>query len=101
MNVMVLMDVNTLVIILLDLFTVPVTTDMSYNLMAQLVKVNMIVCTVAILPHIRIMMYSDINECQTDNGGCTQTCDNTDGSYQCSCWDGYELTEDGHTCTGM
>ena len=44
---------------------------------------------------------SDINECQTDNGGCTQTCDNTDGSYQCSCWDGYELTSsDGHTCTG-
>ena len=43
---------------------------------------------------------SDINECQTDNGGCTQTCDNIDGSYQCSCWDGYELTSDGHTCIG-
>jgi len=42
----------------------------------------------------------DINECQTDNGGCTQTCDNTDGSYQCSCWDGYELTSDYHTCVG-
>ena len=44
---------------------------------------------------------SDINECQTDNGGCTQTCDNTDGSYQCSCWDGYELTSDGYSCTGI
>ena len=43
---------------------------------------------------------SDINECQTDNGGCTQTCDNTDGSYRCSCWDGYELASDGHNCTG-
>ena len=43
---------------------------------------------------------SDINECQTDNGGCTQTCDNTDGSYQCSCWDGYELTDDRHSCSG-
>ena len=43
---------------------------------------------------------SDINECETDNGGCTQTCDNTDGSYQCSCWVGYDLTSDGHTCTG-
>ena len=46
------------------------------------------------------MMYLDINECQTDNGGCTQTCDNTDGSYHCSCWDGYELTGDSHSCTG-
>ena len=43
---------------------------------------------------------SDINECQTDNGGCTQTCSNTDGSYQCSCDKGYELTEDRHTCIG-
>jgi len=43
----------------------------------------------------------DINECQTDNGGCTQTCDNTDGSYQCSCIKGYELTSDNHTCVGM
>ena len=42
----------------------------------------------------------DINECQTDNGGCTQTCDNTDGSYQCSCWKGYELNDDNHTCVG-
>ena len=42
----------------------------------------------------------DINECQTDNGGCTQTCNNTVGSYQCSCRDGYELTSDGYNCTG-
>ena len=44
---------------------------------------------------------SDINECQTDNGGCAQTCNNTDGSYQCFCWDGYELTSDGYSCTGI
>ena len=42
----------------------------------------------------------DINECQNYNGGCPQTCDNTDGSYQCSCWDGYKLTSDGYNCTG-
>jgi len=40
MSVMVLMVVITPVIILLDHFTVPVMTDMSYSLMAQLVKVN-------------------------------------------------------------
>ena len=44
--------------------------------------------------------YSDIDECQTDNGGCTQTCDNTDGSYNCSCWKGYELISDEGNCTG-
>jgi len=43
---------------------------------------------------------SDINECQTDNGGCTQRCNNTDGSYQCYCWDGYELSDDDHNCIG-
>jgi len=43
---------------------------------------------------------SDINECETDNGGCTQICDNTKGSYDCSCDKEYELTEDKHSCTG-
>ena len=43
---------------------------------------------------------SDINECQTDNGGCTHECNNTDGSYNCLCWNGYELTRDDHDCTG-
>jgi len=52
------------------------------------------------LRHMFTVLCTDINECQTDNGGCTQTCNNTDGSYQCSCWDGYELTSDGHNCTG-
>ena len=44
---------------------------------------------------------ADINECLIDNGGCTHTCDNTDGSYQCSCNKGYELTSDGHNCAGI
>ena len=43
----------------------------------------------------------DINECLTDNGGCTQTCSNTAGSYKCSCKNGYKLSNDSHTCTGM
>ena len=50
--------------------------------------------------YVHYWFISDINECQTDNGGCTQTCDNTNGFYQCSCWDGYELTSDNHTCVG-
>ena len=36
----------------------------------------------------------------TDNGNCSQMCNNTVGSYQCLCWDGYELANDSHTCDG-
>ena len=43
----------------------------------------------------------DINECKTENGGCTQTCNNIAGSYYCSCIIGYELANDNHTCNGM
>ena len=43
----------------------------------------------------------DIDECR--QGGrqvCHQQCHNTHGSYRCSCRPGYELGEDGSTCTG-
>ena len=42
----------------------------------------------------------DIDECLTDNGGCPETCENTDGSYRCSCWEGYKLDNDNYTCIG-
>ena len=32
--------------------------------------------------------------------GCSQRCNNTVGSYFCTCMDGYELESDNHTCTG-
>ena len=43
----------------------------------------------------------DINECTLYNGGCSQTCTNTPGSYICSCNSGYFLDKDGHNCTGQ
>ena len=45
--------------------------------------------------------FPDINECDTNNGGCAQTCTNNVGSYQCSCRTGYLLNSNGHTCDGM
>ena len=33
----------------------------------------------------------DINECEFDNGGCGQNCENTIGSFHCSCDSGYVL----------
>lgn len=42
----------------------------------------------------------DANECDEENGGCQTGCDNTLGSYECSCDDGFNLSDDEHTCTG-
>ena len=47
-----------------------------------------------------IATYTDIDECQSSNGGCTHKCNNTIGSYYCSCHEGYELSNDSHTCIG-
>ena len=50
-------------------------------------------------------MYScnnaDVDECLTNNGGCGQTCTNTDGSFQCSCGAGYLLAADNLDCEGI
>ena len=45
-------------------------------------------------------LYSpDINECQTNSHGCEQNCQNTQGSYQCICNEGYALHIDKKHCT--
>ena len=40
----------------------------------------------------------DINECDTDNGGCDHNCTDSIGSYNCSCDIGYILATDNHGC---
>ena len=42
---------------------------------------------------------TDIDECSTNP--CDHTCTNTDGSFTCSCNNGYELDENGRSCNGM
>ena len=46
------------------------------------------------------MLNADIDECGTNNGGCSQVCTDNDGSFVCSCNTGYELDADGVTCNG-
>ena len=41
----------------------------------------------------------DINECEGYND-CHQICTNTEGSYYCSCDNGFVLAADNRTCTG-
>ena len=42
--------------------------------------------------------HSDVNECDSSNGGCDQICINNDGSFECSCNPGFELASDGFSC---
>ena len=42
----------------------------------------------------------DINECLNNNGSCPHTCYDLDGSYTCSCSNGYLLIGDGQICEG-
>lgn len=42
----------------------------------------------------------DINECAVNNSGCDHLCENTNGSFVCSCDAGYALNSDGYQCHG-
>ena len=46
------------------------------------------------------LSYSDVNECEIVNGGCSHLCLNKPGTYECSCFDGYQLDSDKGKCTG-
>ena len=44
---------------------------------------------------------TDIDECDGDVHGCSDICNNNEGSYTCACESGYQLGNDDRTCTGM
>ena len=46
------------------------------------------------------LSYIDVNECKESNGGCSHTCVNLPGSFQCRCPSGATLGADKKTCTG-
>ena len=46
-------------------------------------------------------LIADINECSLEGDGfCDQGCNNTVGSFSCSCSEGFELNSDGLSCNG-
>ena len=53
-----------------------------------------------IFDHKNPPLFIDINECATNNGGCSQVCLNTEGSYSCDCYPGYELGPKNQMCNG-
>ena len=42
----------------------------------------------------------DVDECKINNGGCSDECTNTQGSYFCECPDGAKLGRNNLTCIG-
>ena len=42
----------------------------------------------------------DIPNCAINDHNCSQICVELEGSFNCSCYRGYELQEDRVTCTG-
>ena len=45
---------------------------------------------------------SDFDECSQMSPPCSQVCLNTEGSFACSCFDGYRISQIDHTqCNGM
>ena len=47
-----------------------------------------------------LIFHLDIDECVQGLAGCDHNCTNTNGSYYCTCMDGYALESDNHTCIG-
>ena len=43
---------------------------------------------------------ADVDECATGMNGCDHNCNNTVGSYTCSCDPGYTLNSDSFFCDG-
>jgi len=43
----------------------------------------------------------DSNECAVNNGGCEHVCQDTVGSYVCSCDPGYALSDNQFSCEGQ
>ena len=64
--------------------------------------------------NVELYLSTDIDECANDSiddsddgstegsqNGCNQICTNTNGSFYCECFSGYQLSDDMMTCVGM
>ena len=50
---------------------------------------------------LKCMTYGiDVDECATDVDNCEHNCRNTNGSYLCTCREGFRLDSDRHQCDG-
>ena len=68
----------------------------------NIVFTRMLVIVLQLYHSVEVILSIDIDECETDNGGCEQICVNTLGSQLCSCRPGFTLilTGSGVVCLG-
>ena len=59
------------------------------------------VCRILYPYCILICTVIDTDECVSGEHNCDQNCHNNEGSYTCTCEDGYTLSNDGKTCVGV
>ena len=82
-----------------DTIDVVVMLAMSLMMTYKLVLVkNLDHTNLTIKNLILIHNFSDVNECETESNVCDQLCENTIGSFQCGCNEGYSLIRDGKSC---
>ena len=94
-------DVNKSVLTLLSPLSVSAKKDIDWTEMEGLAVVCTHIMCDYIIMYIHMSFYADVNECNTNNGGCQHNCVNTDGSYECRCRSGYRLSSNGRSCSGM
>ena len=67
------------------------------------------VCAIVIFGKMLLLLYlilwfrkhTDVDECTAGTSGCSQRCNNSIGSFTCSCNPGYALAPNGRTCNGQ
>ncbi len=91
-------DVNILVPTLRAISAVLVKLDIAWTAMDLTVQVQYMYSYV-VLSCLQDPL-TEIDECATNNGGCEHNCDNTDGSFFCSCDSGYQLDNSSLNCSG-
>ena len=64
--------------------------------------VRVIFNNASIILNIDIILSSDINECELNSSLCGQNsmCENTEGSFLCTCSAGFQLITETHQCQG-
>ena len=78
--------------------------------MPTLVQNNLLICNLyeressprEISSVFLVIINTDVNECDTPSlNNCGQVCENNNGSFTCSCDDGFTLESDNKTCSGI
>ena len=90
---------NKSVSTLLALMYVSVILDL--GLMGASVKVWPVEMQSCISSMLLFSSSIEIHECNEDDHTCQHICNNTHGSFVCSCFDGYNLASNGFSCNGI